>query len=285
MFYFKLMKTSELIFVFVILLSFSILTGVILGILYKTDYGNIAVIKITGEISNDASIFSSGTSAQEIIEELEEVKYNPLIQAVILDINSGGGSSVACAELVRAVKELDKPVISLIRDVGASGAYWIASATDYIIAHDLSLLGSIGVSMEYLEFSGLLERFNVSYVNLSYPEHKNIFSQYRPLTDTELNWTMKWLEHAYDYFLTSVSNNRNMTKEEMTPYANGSVFMGYEALNYGLIDELGGFPEALNKTIELANITEPILIKYEQTYNILDLIQGITGENEARIKI
>lgn len=280
------MNMSELLRVFIILLAFAILLGVFLGLFFKVPYGNIAIVKITGEItSTGGDILSSGTSSASIVKILTDIKANPLIEAVIFDINSGGGSSVASYEIVRAVKELGKPTVALIREIGASGAYWIASACNYVIAHDLSLVGSIGVSMEYLEYSGLLERFNVSYVNLSYPTHKNIFSQYRPLTDEEMNWTQKWLEKAYDYFLTDVSSNRGMNRTEMLPYANGSVFMGYEALDYRLVDELGGMPEALNKTIELAGITEPITIEYEETYTVFDLFKQITGEKDVKIKI
>ncbi len=269
--------------VFIILLGFALILGILLGLIFKIPYGNIAIIKINGVISNSNNLFSSGTSAQNIIDNINEVESNPLVKVVIFDINSGGGSSVASQAIVRAIKELNKPSVALIRDVGASGAYWIASACDYIIASDLSLVGSIGVSMNYLEFSGLLDKYNVSYVNLSYPVHKDIFSQFRPLTNDEVGWVNDWLRHAYNVFMSDVAVNRNMTKQELMPYANGSVFLGYQALNYSLIDEIGGWPEALNKSIELGNVTEPILLKFDESISILDLINSLTGEKSVRL--
>ncbi len=275
----------NLIKIFITLLLFSIISGVLIGLIFKQDYGNIAVIKIYGVISNSNNILSSGTNAQDIIDSINEINNNPLIKVVIFDINSGGGSSVASQSIVKAIKNLNKPSVALIRDVGASGAYWIASACDYIVASDLSLVGSIGVSMDYLEFSGLLKKYNVSYVNLSYPEHKDIFSQYRPLTSTEKDWVNDWLKYAYDVFMSDVAVNRNMTKDELRPYANGSIFLGYQALNYSLIDEIGGWPEAYNKSIELGNITEPVVVKYDESYSIFDLIKSLTGEKRISLSI
>lgn len=278
------MNWFRVLSVFFVLLAFALSLGFLLGIFFQVPYGNIGVVKVYGEISNGKQLLSNAVNAQNIVNQLEEINANPLVEAVILDINSGGGSSVACYEIVNAVKKLNKPSVALIRDAGASGAYWIASAADYIIAHNLSLIGSLGVNMQYLEFSGLLERFNVSYVNLTYPQHKDILSQYRPLTDLEREWVTEWLEEAYDYLVTDVALNLNMTREELIPYANGSVFLGSQSVSYGLIDGVGGWDEALNKTIKIANITEPITITYEEKYDVFELLSGLTGSKEAGIK-
>lgn len=280
------MKAREVTSVFLILLGFAILLGVTMGMLFPTPYGNIMIIKIDSKIqSGSGGLLDAATSSESIINKLEEASLNPLIEAVILDINSGGGTSVASYEIVKAVKDFNKPIVSLIREVGASGAYWVASASDYIVANDFSFVGSIGVTMEYLEYSGLLERFNVTYVNLSYPEHKSIFSEYRELTPTERARAEAWLKTLYERLVSDIALNRNMTVEELTPYANGSIFTGYEAIEYGLIDELGGFNEALNKTITLANITEPLIIKSKETINLLDLISGINNKKEIALSI
>jgi len=280
------MNAREVTSVFLILLGFAILLGVTMGMLFPTPYGNIMVIKIDSKIqSGSGGILDAATSSESIINKLEEASLNPLVEAVILDINSGGGTSVASYEIVKAVKSFNKPIVSLIREVGASGAYWVASASDYIVANDFSFVGSIGVTMDYLEYSGLLERFNVTYVNLSYPEHKSIFSEYRELTPTERAKAESWLKTLYERLVSDIALNRNMTVEELTPYANGSIFTGYEAIEYGLIDELGGFNEALNKTITLANITEPLIIKSKETINLLDLISGISNEKTISLSI
>ena len=273
------MNAVRIFSVFMILLGFALTTAVLLGLLFQTPQGNIGVIKITGTITNTNNILSSGTNAQSVVDNIKEIKENPLIKSFIIDINSPGGSSVASAEVVRAIRESGKPCVALIRDVGASGAYWVASACDYIVAHPLSLVGSIGVSMDYLEFSGLFKKYNISYVNLSYPEHKDMFSQYRPLTDTEKSWAKEWLRTAYDYLVTDIASNRNMTKQELLPIANGSVFLGNQALSYGLIDKLGGWPEALNKSAELGNVTYPLTREFNKKVSLIDIINGLAGKN------
>ncbi len=275
------MNAVRIFSVFMILLGFALTTAVLLGLLFQTPQGNIGVIKITGAITNTNNILSSGTNAQSVVDNIKEIKENPLIKSFIIDINSPGGSSVASAEVVRAIRESGKPCVALIRDVGASGAYWVASACDYIVAHPLSLVGSIGVSMDYLEFSGLFKKYNISYVNLSYPEHKDMFSQYRPLTDTEKSWAKEWLRTAYDYLVTDIASNRNMTKQELLPIANGSVFLGNQALSYGLIDKLGGWPEALNKSAELGNVTYPLTREFKGQTSLLSLMKELTGESRG----
>jgi protease-4 len=278
------MNVLKIISVFLILLAFALSLGFMFGLVFQVEYGNIAVIKIHGEISSGSGgLLASTVNSQSIVNKLDDANTNALIEAIIIDINSGGGSSVACSEIVDAVKRLDKPTVAFIRDVGASGAYWVASACDYIIAHKLSLTGSLGVNMNYLEYSGLLDIFNVSYVNLSYPEHKDILSQYRPLTDLEREWVTVWLEEAYDYFISDVASNRGWNKSELIPFANGSIFLGSQAFDYGLIDGLGGWHEAYNKTIELANITLPVVTGYNDEYSILDLISGFSSSNGVSI--
>ncbi|MBD3312675.1 signal peptide peptidase SppA [archaeon] len=278
------MNWFKILSVFIVLLGFALSLGFLLGVVFQVPYGNIAVVKVYGEITTGSQLLSNAVDAQAVVDQLREVNANPLIEAVIIDINSGGGSSVASSEIVDAVKKLNKPSVALIREVGASGAYWVASAADYIIAHNLSLIGSLGVNMQYLEYSGLLERFNVSYVNLTYPRHKDILSQYRPLTELERDWVNEWLEEAYNYLVSDVASNLNLTKEELMPYANGSVFLGSQSVSYGLIDETGGWDKALNKTMELANITEPMTITYREEHNLLELINGLTGGKDISIK-
>ncbi len=251
----------NLILPFIITFLLAILVGLVLGSIFSIKVGNIALIKIHGPVMIDRSFLSNAVSSESIISQIKEAKENPLIKAVILDINSGGGSSVACSEVVDALKKLDKPCVAVIRDVGASGAYWIASACDKIIANKLSLVGSIGVRIDYLEFSGLLKKYNISYANLSYPEHKDMLSPYRPLTNTEINWVKEWLNTTYTFLVNDIAKNRNMSVEELMPFANGSLFMGYQAVNYGLIDELGGLDKAVNISAEMGNISSPEVIK------------------------
>ena len=130
--------------------------------------GNVALIPIEGMITvNGAAGFgASGASSSDVVKFIEKADENTQVQVILLEINSPGGSAVASDEIAAAVKNTEKPVVALIREAGASGGYWIASAADYVIANRMSITGSIGVISSYLEFSGLMEQYGVGYERL-----------------------------------------------------------------------------------------------------------------------
>ncbi|MBI4983237.1 S49 family peptidase [Candidatus Woesearchaeota archaeon] len=157
--------------VFILLVLFPL----ILTIFDPSKYGNVALIKIEGVITSDGSSYlgSATVSSPEIINFIQEADQDPKIKAILLEINSPGGSPVASDEIGTAVKRAKKPTIAVIREVGASGGYWIASAADHIIANRMSITGSIGVYSSYLEFSGLMEKYGIGYERLVAGEHKD----------------------------------------------------------------------------------------------------------------
>jgi len=265
------MSMMRIIGVLLTVLSFAIILGFVIGSLFKNPYGNIAVINLHGVIGQ-SDLFTTGVDPVEVVNNLKEAELNPLIKAVILDIDSGGGTVVGSAIIMERVLNMSKPVIALVRDAGASGAYWIASACDKIVAHRFSMLGSIGVSSSYLDFSGLLERYNVSYVNLSIPEYKDMLSPYKEPTSGELSLMLDKLQNIYDYFVESVASNRNIQIDEMRVIADGRIYLGYEAIDLGLIDVLGSDDEAINLAVELGSIDEPVLVAFEEKADIFDLI-------------
>ena len=130
--------------------------------------GNVALIPIEGVITTDGgSYFNEQTiSSKNIVEFIEDADKNSQVEAIVLEINSPGGSAVASDEISIAVKKVKKPVVAMIREVGASGGYWVASSADYIVAHRMAITGSIGVISSYLEFSGLMENHGVGYERL-----------------------------------------------------------------------------------------------------------------------
>ena len=119
--------------VFSILLVFTLIIAMLLGGMFEGPSGNVALIKIKGEITNEESLFSSSASSEVIISALEEARLNPDVKAVILEINSPGGTVVPTREIAAALKDIDKPKICWLREVAASGAYWIASICDKVV--------------------------------------------------------------------------------------------------------------------------------------------------------
>ena len=210
--------------------------------------GNVALIPIEGLIvgtEDSEFLFESITTSPDTVELIEKAGKNPNIKAIVLEINSPGGSAVASEEIANAVKKTNKTTVAWIREVGASGAYWIASSADYIVANRASITGSIGVIASYLEFPGLLEKYNVTYQRLVSGKFKDIGSPYKEMTDEERAIFQQTLDEIRDYFVSEVAKNRNLNKKDVDKIANGLFYLGAQAKELGLVDELGGKDEVI----------------------------------------
>jgi protease IV len=209
---------------------------------------NVLVVEISGEITSvsNQGFFSSGVSSQDIVSQLNKANTDKSISGVLLRINSPGGTPVASHEIVRAVKSLDKPVVSVIRDVGASGAYWVASSSDFIVSDELSLTGSVGVLGGFFDFHGFLEKYNVSYERFTGGEYKDLGSSYREISDVERDMLQAKIDLMHQFFLNDVIVNRNLNNESIAIVSTGVYFVGIEALDLGLVDLLGDESFAVN---------------------------------------
>ena len=147
--------------------------------------GNVAKIPIEGPITGNGgnSFGDVAVSSSDVVEFIESADEDAQIKAILLEINSPGGSAVASDEIAAAIKKTEKPVVAVIREAGASGGYWIASAADHIIANRMSITGSIGVISSYLEFSGLMGKYGVGYQRLVSGGRKSIGGSLRKLDD------------------------------------------------------------------------------------------------------
>ncbi len=228
--------------------------------LSPVDTGNVAVIPIEGPITlSGGGLLSPGASADLIEQEIDKAASDPMVDAVVFEINSPGGSAVASDEIVRKIRALNKTTVAVIRESGASGAYWIASATDHIIANPLSITGSIGVTWSYLSFQGLLSDYNITYNRIVTGPDKDIGSPYRNLTADERALLEQKVNTVLDYFVADVARNRNLSVAKVRSLANGTIFLGTEAKAEGLVDQLGTMDTAkaylekrLNESIEFS---------------------------------
>lgn len=243
--------------------------------------GNIALIPLTGKIisGESSSLLETGIQAQKIIEMIQEADKDTSIKAIVIEINSPGGSPVASYEIAKAIKKAEKPTIALIREQGASGAFWAATAADKVFANPMSMTGSIGVIGSYVELSGLLERYNMTYRRLVAGQYKDAMSKYKELTPAEAQLFQLKLNKLHDYFITAVAENRGMTKAQVTKDADGFIMLGEEARERGYVDYLGGRDEVkeyLNATLGV----EPKYREYTQTKGLFDAI-GMSANNAA----
>ena len=268
------------IFLFLFLTVSSCIT-LFTGINSESLPGNVAVIPIKGVILSEKGslLFEEVVSSPEIIRLIEKADNNDKIKAIVFEINSPGGSAVASDEIGQAVKKTKKPTVAWIRELGASGGYWIASASDHIIANRMSITGSIGVISSYLEFSGFLDRYNITYQRLVSGKYKDLGSPYKPLEFDEKQVFQEKLDTIHSYFIDEVAANRNLSRDQVAELATGIFYLGVEAKEFGLVDELGGeteLKEYMKKTIG----TEPEFVEYKSKITILDMIsQALSGQS------
>jgi len=266
------------IIIILAILSF-ILSGIFslfIGRDFDLNGGNVALIPIKGAIVSEAvSIFGQEVAdSPTIVRFIEKADENENIKAIIFEINSPGGSPVATEEIARAIEKTNKPTVAWIREMGTSAGYWVASSTDKIVASRMSTTGSIGAIASYLEFSGLLMDYNVTYQRLVSGKYKDIGSPLKPMSIEERVLLQNYLDKLYGYFIKAVAENRNLSEEKVRELATGMIYLGEEAKEFGLVDVLGGKEEAIDIIEKELNITVE-LVEYREQKGLGDLLGGV----------
>ena len=244
--------------------------------------GNVALIPLKGVITTDGQDLGwgeSGVSSTEIVEFIEEVEKDDQIKAIVFEIDSPGGSAVASKEIADAIRSTKKPTVAVIRELGASGAYWSASATDHIIADELSITGSIGVLSSYLEFSGLMEKYGVKYQQLTAGKYKDSGSPFKSLSlEEELMFQSK-IDKIHQVFIYSVAQNRKIDPIKVKQIADGNFYLGMEAKELGLVDELGNKKSAEIYLKQKYNLTEITYVEYEHEDSLFEIFSELKNQN------
>ncbi|HLC62968.1 MAG TPA: signal peptide peptidase SppA [Candidatus Nanoarchaeia archaeon] len=264
--------------VLVILLIASLIFSTSQIIKSSIQQDEIAIIKIEGEISNIQSQLSfQQHSTKSILENLDKANKNKNVKAIILVINSPGGTVLASKEIADYLSTIQKPKIAVIRDIGTSGAYWIASSSDEIIADKLSITGSIGVTSSYLEFSGLLDKLGIQYEQISVGQYKELGNPYQQLTQEEKSILDKKLSIIHEEFLKEIQKKRKLKNIERIK--TGEFFLGSEALELGLIDKLGNLQTAIDDAKSIANIEDPKIVQYEEKKDLFNLLSQFSSQS------
>lgn len=271
------MGLSVLMFVFFAMIFLSIL-GAFIDV-ESLEQGNIAVIPLDGVITGNGEYgISKAISSEDFVKQLDRAEENKDIKGIILAINSPGGTPVATDEIARAVKQTEKPTIAVIRETGASGAYWVATAADKIYANRMSVTGSIGVQASSLEFAGLLTDYNVTYRKLIAGRLKDAGTPLREMTPEEKQLFQDVVDSLHDEFINAVAENRNLPRETVTELATGFIYLGSDAKELGLVDELGTKEDALDYLEDRLNITaEPVTYKRHKTF--ADVLSEVSADS------
>ena len=255
--------------------------GLLTGSLGGTSYAlgdSVYEIRLEGVISAEkySGLFGVVTvTPEKMISQLDEAEKNPNVKAILIRVNSPGGSAAASQEIYEELKKVEKPVVVSVSEVCASGAYYVASAADRIIANRSSSVGSIGVIMQIPNFEDLYEKLGIKYTTIKQGKFKDVGSPDRPITEEEIRLLEAQLKEIYGQFITDVAEARNMDAGEVEELATGWVFLGTEALELGLIDGIGNYKDAINIAAELGGIKgEPNVIRQELGFSLMDLILG-----------
>jgi protease-4 len=216
----------------------------------------IAIIPVEGMIvSGSAGASPYGfqnnmAGADDIVSAIEDAANDKSVKAIVLRVNSPGGSPSASETIHRAViwakAKKKKPVIVSMGSLAASGGYWISAPADRIYALDSTLTGSIGVVGGKINLDGLWKKFNINWESIKYGENSGMMSLNTPFSTSEQRQFEETLDNVYDYFIKHVSEGRHLKAENVEKMARGRAYTGRQALALGLVDEIGGMDKVLD---------------------------------------
>jgi protease-4 len=219
---------------------------------------SVGLITIHGPIYSSESGKPWEKGEEQWSRKLKEMSETKGVKAIVLDINSPGGSVGAVQELysqiLRVRQEKHLPVVALFGDISASGGYYIAAACDQIVAHPGTLTGSIGVIFSVSNLEGLFAKIGYKQDPIKSGKHKDIGSPARPMTAEERKILQDLINDAYGQFLQAVATGRKLPVEKVRPLADGRIFSGTQALALGLVDKLGDSTDAIELAGRLGGI-------------------------------
>ena len=249
----------------------------------KDKSGNIiAVYYANGEIVNEAgSALSDETIiGSKVIKDLRKLKDNEDVKAVVLRVNSPGGSAFASEQIWHAVKELkaEKPVIVSMGNYAASGGYYISCIADSIVAEPATLTGSIGIFGMFPNFEGFTNKIGVTTSVVKTNKFSDFGNLMRPLNNDEKGLMQMMITRGYYLFVDRCAEGRNMTREQIEKVAEGRIWSGEMAKELGLVDELGGIDRALEIAVAKAGIENYSLKSYPEKESFLvNIMKSGTG--------
>jgi len=235
----------------------------------------VAIIPLKGEISNSIDVFDSALSADEIVKLIDEADSNPSVGAILIDIDSPGGEVIASKQIVYKLREVEKPTFSYIGSLGASGAYYVAAATDYIMLDEDSITGSIGVISIFTNFTELLEKVGIGVIVLKEGKFKDMGSPFKDLTEEEREIMQSILNQVYNGFRDDVLEFRQgkISSSELDSVADGRILSGKQAYEKNLVDELIQKDKVRERIGELAGLDNPVFVTYyKETPSLYEFI-------------
>lgn len=247
------------------------------------DKEKIVILPIEGMISHQAGSLR-GSSVESLVATINGLKDKEDVKAVVLRINSPGGSIAAVQDIYGALKKLKskgKVIVSSFGDVSASGGYYIASLSDQIYCQPGTLTGSIGVILQLPNFQGLLSKIGVSFVTIKSGDLKDSGSPFRPMTDQERAVFTEAMRTAFNQFYLAVKEGRKFDDATLRPLADGRVFLGETAFEKKLVDGLGGLDDAVESAKKLTGLEkkDPVVITHREKASLEKLLNMFSSSS------
>lgn len=232
----------------------------------------IALIRVEGPILD----------SQQTVEDLHAFGENPKVKAVVLRIDSPGGGVAPSQEIYAAVRrvrnEHKKTVVASLGTVAASGGYYIAVATDRIIANPGTITGSIGVIMQLANFEELLKKLGVSSVVIKSGQYKDLGSPFRLMTEEEQGLLQSVMDDAHRQFIEAVAEGRSLDVADVESFADGRIFTGQQAKDILLVDELGDLEDAITVAAEMSGVPTPAkVVEPSRRFSFRDFLENKFG--------
>lgn len=246
----------------------------------------VAVLEVDGVIQDTgeaASIFSSGGySHREFMKQLNHVKDDKSVKAIVLRVNTPGGGTNESAEiyhkLVQIKEETKKPVYVSMGAMAASGGYYISAPADKIFASPETLTGSLGVIMQGINISELADKYGVDFMTIKSGPYKDIMSSYRDMTKEEEAILESMLKNSYDEFVRIIAEGRGMSESEVRALADGRIYDGRQAKDVGLIDDFGYQEDVIVQLKKDHKLADAEVVRYSSSVGGLGSLFGVAAQ-------
>ncbi|MCZ7403204.1 MAG: signal peptide peptidase SppA [Candidatus Methanoperedens sp.] len=267
-----------LVYIFTTFLLLLIIAGSLYLILGKNigiSTGRVEVIYVQGVMMTGSVPTGLGiATSEEITQSLKDANEDDNVKAIVLRINSPGGSPAAAEEIVSAMKKIDKPIVISMGDVAASAAYYISAPADKIIANPDTMTGSIGVIWEFQNRSKFYDKDGTSFYIAKSGELKDMGGDWRGLSDEEKQYADQVISEAYSRFVKEVADDRNLSLSQVKDLADGRIYTGAKAKELGLVDELGSLDDAIEIAAQLGGIKGKPEVGYANRPSLSRLLFG-----------
>lgn len=250
---------------------------------YGTGSVKVVRMELTGIITRETEtgLFQAPLDeVEELIKAIRAAKHDDEVKAIILEVDSPGGGITPSDEIYYELMKFkqsadDRKIVIYMRDMAASGGYYVAMAGDWLIAQPTTVVGSIGVIIQSLNWKTLSDKIGITDTTIKSGENKDMLNPFRESDPEEIALLQEMIDRMHQRFMAIVSAGRGIEKEQLKDIADGRIFTAGQALDLKLIDQVGYWEDVVAKTSELLQKTDIKIVRYYQTKSLWDYIAGI----------